>query len=68
MEEEITKKDPTAKIILIGTFIGALAGAAAAYLLSQNLENEEFRIEPKDGVKLGVAAFSFLRNVTDLGK
>ncbi|MBS1250429.1 MAG: hypothetical protein MAG431_02023 [Chloroflexi bacterium] len=66
--KEKKNKDPKTKIILMGTIIGALAGAGAAYLLSQNLEEEEFSLAPTDGVKLGVAAFSFLRKMTDLGK
>ena len=66
---EKKEKDQNTKIILLGAIIGALAGAGAAYLLSQGFdENEEFALAPADGVKLGVAAFSFLRKVTDLGK
>lgn len=68
IEEIKEKKDINTKTILLGAIIGALSGAGAAYLLSQNLEEEEFSLAPADGVKLGVAAFSFLRKVTDLGK
>ncbi len=66
--EKKGKKDQNIKAILLGAIIGALAGAGAAYLLNQNLEDEGVSLAPADGVKLGVAALSFLRKVTDLGK
>lgn len=67
--KEKKEKDQKTKIILLGAIIGALAGAGAAFLLSQSIDEEEgLSLAPKDGVKLGVAAFSFLRQVTDLGR
>ncbi|MEA2008613.1 MAG: hypothetical protein U9O54_05795 [Chloroflexota bacterium] len=66
---EKTKKNQHTKIIFLGAIFGAFAGAGAAYLLSQGLDEEEkFALAPADGVKLGVAVFAFLRKMTDLGK
>ena len=66
---EIKEKDQKTKMIFLGAIIGALAGAGAAYLLAQRIDEEEgLNLAPTDGVKLGVAAFSFLRKITDLGK
>ena len=54
--------------LVIGVVIGALTGAAAAYLLVQRMESEEgLEMTPGEGVKLGVSVFSFLRQVTQLG-
>ena len=69
MMTEKKEKDQKTKMIFLGAIIGALAGAGAAYLLAQRIDEEEgLNLAPADGVKLGVATFSFLRNITDLGK
>ncbi|RLD05529.1 MAG: hypothetical protein DRI56_09405 [Chloroflexota bacterium] len=66
---EKTEKNQLTKIVFLGAIIGALAGAGAVYLLAQGLdEDEKLALAPADGVKLGVAAFAFLRKVTELGK
>ncbi|MBU0510493.1 MAG: hypothetical protein KJ638_02180 [Chloroflexi bacterium] len=61
-------KNRKTKILLIGAVIGALTGLGAAYLLIQQVDEEEtLQISPGEGVKLGVSIFSFLRQVTQLG-
>ncbi|MBU1660262.1 MAG: hypothetical protein KKD28_02175 [Chloroflexi bacterium] len=61
-------KNRKTKILLIGAIIGALTGLGAAYLLIQQVDEEEtLQISPGEGVKLGVSIFSFLRQVTQLG-
>ena len=66
--ELTTTGDWKPRAIMIGIVIGALTGAAAAYLLVQRMESEEgLEMTPGEGVKLGVSVFSFLRQVTQLG-
>lgn len=61
-------KNRKTKILLIGAVIGALTGLGAAYLLIQQADEEEnLRLSPGEGVKLGISVFSFLRQVTQLG-
>jgi hypothetical protein len=58
------------KTLLMGTIVGALVGAGAAYLLVQRAERDEteMRITPGEGVKLGVLVFGLLRQVAQLGE
>jgi gas vesicle protein len=57
------------KMLVLGAVIGALTGTAAAYLLAERMEEgDQVSLTPKDGVKLGVSVFAFLRQVTDLAK
>ena len=68
-ESEITTvKNQNAKVLALGTLIGALVGLGAAYLLLQNTDEEGLNMTPGEGVKLGISVFSFLRQVTSLGK
>lgn len=67
--KEITK-DPSwkTKVLVTGVLIGAATGLVAAYLLTQRTSEEEgIDMTPGEGVKLGVAVFAFLRQVTQLG-
>jgi glucokinase len=66
--EITTVKNQNAKVLALGTLIGALVGLGAAYLLLQNTEEEGLNMTPGEGVKLGISVFSFLRQVTSLGK
>lgn len=55
------------KVLLGGVLIGAVTGLLAAYLLTQRASTEEeIKISPGEGVKLGVAVLAFLRQVTQL--
>jgi hypothetical protein len=58
------------RTLLVGTIVGALVGAGAAYLLIQRAERgkTEMRITPGEGVKLGVLVFGLLRQVAQLGE
>jgi len=58
------------KTMLIGTLVGALVGASAAYLLIQGADrkDEKISISAGDGVKLGVLVFGLLRQVAQLGE
>jgi glucokinase len=66
--ELTTTGNQNTKILALGTIIGALVGLGAAYLLLQRVEDEGgLDISPKEGVKLGISVFSFLRQITQLG-
>ena len=68
-ESEITTtKNQNAKILALGTLIGALVGLGAAYLILQNAEEEGVKMTPGEGVKLGISVFSFFRQITQLGR
>jgi gas vesicle protein len=57
------------RTILGGALVGAFAGLAAAYLLTQRAEREgrETAITPGEGVKLGVLVLGLLRAIASLG-
>jgi hypothetical protein len=56
------------KVLVGGVLIGAVTGLLAAYMLTQRTSEEEgFHMNAGEGVKLGVAALAFLRQVTQLG-
>ncbi len=58
------------KTMLIGTAIGALVGAGAAYLLVQKSvrDQSQVSITAGDGVKLGLLVLGLLRQITQLGE
>jgi hypothetical protein len=58
-----------AKTMVIGVALGALLGAAAAYMLIQNAEREQTRVKVStgDGVKIGATVFGLLRQVSQIG-
>ena len=57
------------KTMVVGVALGALLGAAAAYVLIQNAEREQTRVKVTtgDGVKLGATVFALLRQVSQIG-
>lgn len=56
------------KVLLIGAVIGALVGLGTAFLLVSRVEDEEkLEVTPTQGVKMGLAALTFLRQITQLG-
>ena len=58
-----------AKTMVIGVALGALLGAAAAYMLIQNAEREQSKVKVTagDGVKIGATVFGLLRQVSQIG-
>ena len=56
------------KVLVIGALIGALVGLGTAYLLvSRGEEEEKLEVTPAQGVKMGIAALTFLRQITQIG-
>jgi hypothetical protein len=56
------------KVLLLGAILGAVTGLGAAYLLVQRVESDEqLKLTPGEGVKLGISIFAFLRQVMQLG-
>jgi len=68
-DAEITEVDNwKPKVIIVATAIGAMIGLGAALLLISRLdEDEKLEVSPAQGVKLGLAGLTFLRQVTQLG-
>lgn len=67
-DELVVVENQNAKILALGTIIGALVGLGAAYLLTQRINEEgSLDLSPKEGVKLGISIFSFFRQITQLG-
>lgn len=66
---EITEVDNwKPKVVIIGTAIGALIGLATTYLLISRLdEDEKLEVTPVQGIKMGLAGLTFLRQITQLG-
>jgi len=56
------------KVIGIGVAVGALIGLATALLLINRVdENEKLEVSPAQGIKMGLAGLTFLRQITQLG-
>ena len=56
------------KVVIVATVIGALLGLGVAYLLISRVEeNEKLEVSPAQGIKMGLAGLTFLRQVTQLG-
>jgi len=51
------------KTLIIGTIIGAVAGALASYLLVKRAEGsgEQVKVNPGEGVQLGLGILGLLR-------
>jgi len=66
---EITEVDNwKPKVIGIGVAIGALIGLATALLLVSRVEEDEkLEVTPAQGIKMGLAGLTFLRQITQLG-
>ena len=73
MEERTLQTNTTGnwktRILLIGAVLGALVGAAAAYLYIQNSQEDgPPEISAGEGIKLGVLVFGMLRSIASLGE
>jgi hypothetical protein len=68
--EPRTSEDWKPKLIAIGAVVGALVGVGAAYLLVQQaeLEGDKPDISGSEGVKLGIAVLTLLRQVATIGE
>lgn len=56
------------KVLVIGTVLGALIGLGAAFLLVNRVEEDEkLEVTAAQGVKMGIAGLTFLRQITQLG-
>ena len=62
-------KDWKVRSIIIGTGLGALLGAATAFLLVRQNEktNDKPNITPAHGVNIGLAIIGIIRQFLDLG-
>ncbi len=58
------------KTLVLGTVIGALTGAASAYLLIKRAESEDMQPElsPGEGVQLGLGVLGLMRLIAGFGK
>ena len=58
------------KTLILGTLIGAVAGAASAYLLVRRAEQDETqpKLTPGEGIQVGLGVLGLLRLVSGLGK
>lgn len=58
------------KIMFIGTFIGALAGAVSAYLLINRAEQEDEKpqLTPGEGIQVGLGLLGLMRLIAGFGK
>ena len=66
---EITEVDNwKPKVMIIGAAIGALIGLGTALLLINRVEEDEkLEVSPAQGIKMGLAGLTFLRQITQLG-
>ena len=66
---EITEVDNwKPKVIGLGVAIGAVVGLATALLLISRVEEDEkLEVSPAQGIKMGLAGLTFLRQITQLG-
>lgn len=56
------------KVIGVGVALGALIGLATALLLINRVEEDEkLEVSPTQGIKMGLAGLTFLRQITQLG-
>jgi len=56
------------KVVLVATAIGALVGLTTAFLLISRVdEDDKLEVTPAQGVKIGLAGLTFLRQITQLG-
>jgi len=64
------KKQWQTKILILGTLIGAVAGAASAYLLVRKAEQDETqpKLTPGEGIQVGLSVLGLLRLISGFGK
>jgi len=57
------------KTIVIGTVIGALAGAASGFLLVKRAEseNKQYKLTTSEGVQVGMGILGMLRQIAGFG-
>ncbi len=56
------------KVMIIATAVGAAIGLATALLLINRVEEDEkLEVSPAQGIKMGLAGLTFLRQITQLG-
>ena len=65
----MTDKNWKTKTIIIGTVIGALAGAASAFLLVKRAESENSqpKLSPGEGVQVGLSVLGLMRLISGIG-
>jgi hypothetical protein len=58
------------KTLVVGTVIGALAGAVSAYLLINRAEDEDEKPEltPGEGIQVGLGLLGLMRLIAGFGK
>ena len=59
-----------AKTIVLGTIIGALVGAASAFLLLKRAEsaNQDPKLSPGEGIQVGLGVLGLMRLIAGFGK
>lgn len=67
---DVMDKDMKTKTLVLGTIIGALAGAASAFLLIKRAESENTqpKLSPGEGVQLGLGVLGLMRLISGFGK
>lgn len=58
------------KTLVLGALIGALVGAASAYLLVKRAEQDDQppKLSPGEGIQMGLGVLGLLRLITGFGK
>lgn len=56
------------KTLVLGAILGAITGLSAAFVIVQQAEKNQQKIQvsPGDGVKLGMGIFTLLRLIADV--
>lgn len=64
------EQDSKTKILVIGTVIGALAGAASAFLLIKRAESEDAdpKLSAGEGIQVGLGLLGLMRLIAGFGK
>jgi hypothetical protein len=64
------KNNSKTKTLILGTIIGALAGAASAYLLIKRAEDEQENpaLTPGEGLQLGLGLLGLMRLIAGHAK
>jgi hypothetical protein len=67
---DVMDKEMKTKALVLGTIIGALAGAASAFLLIKRAESENIqpKLSPGEGVQLGLGVLGLMRLIAGFGK
>ena len=64
------ENDAKTKTIIMGTVIGAIAGAISAFMLVKRAENEEEqpKLSAGEGIQVGLGVLGLMRMIAGLGK